>query len=82
MEKTQLVSELKRWCRGGGLDETHALMTIVPEDVEISKVEETLETTKSLGRVFTFGYVCPHRFALAAVLILGKYCAKCSRYFS
>ena len=31
---------------------------------------------------FTFGYVCPHRFASAAVLILGKYCAKCSHYFS
>lgn len=51
MEKTELVSELKRWCRGEGLDETHAFMTIVPEDVEISEVEETLETIKSLGRV-------------------------------
>ncbi|XP_058494566.1 uncharacterized protein LOC131465683 [Solea solea] len=51
MDKTELVSELKRWCRGEGLDETHALMTIVPEDVEISDVEETLETIKSLGRV-------------------------------
>ena len=51
METTELVSELKRWCRGEGLDETHALMTIVPEEVEISEVEETLETIKSLGRV-------------------------------
>uniref|UniRef100_A0A8C1X231 Paraneoplastic antigen Ma-like N-terminal domain-containing protein n=1 Tax=Cyprinus carpio TaxID=7962 RepID=A0A8C1X231_CYPCA len=51
MEKTELVSELKRWCRGEGLDETHAFMTIVPEDVEISEVEEMLETIKSLGRV-------------------------------
>lgn len=51
MEKTELASELKRWCRGEGLDESHALMTIVPEEVEISEVEETLETIKSLGRV-------------------------------
>ncbi|KAI5616885.1 hypothetical protein C0J50_23556 [Silurus asotus] len=51
MEKAELVSELKRWCRGEGLDETHALMTIVPEEVEISEVEETLGTIKSLGRV-------------------------------
>ncbi len=51
MEKTELESELKSWCRGEGLDETHALMTIVPEEVEISEVEETLETIKSLGRV-------------------------------
>lgn len=55
MEKTQLVSELKRWCRGWGLYETHARMTIVPEDVEISKVEETLENIKSLGRVRVHG---------------------------
>ncbi|KAI3370897.1 hypothetical protein L3Q82_007406 [Scortum barcoo] len=34
-----------------GLDETHALMTIVPEDVEIGEVEETLASIKSLGRV-------------------------------
>nr|XP_057906640.1 uncharacterized protein LOC131104002 [Doryrhamphus excisus]XP_057906648.1 uncharacterized protein LOC131104002 [Doryrhamphus excisus] len=47
----ELVSELKRWCRGEGLSVTHALMTIVPEEVEMSKVEETLETIKSLGRV-------------------------------
>ncbi|KAI3354870.1 hypothetical protein L3Q82_004668 [Scortum barcoo] len=33
------------------LDETHALMTIVPEDVEIGEVEETLASIKSLGRV-------------------------------
>ncbi|XP_067220215.1 paraneoplastic antigen Ma2-like [Chanodichthys erythropterus] len=51
MEKTELVSELKRWCCGEDLDETHALMTIVPEEVEISEVEETEETIKSLGRV-------------------------------
>ena len=51
MGKPELVSELKRWCRGEGLDETHLLMTIVPEDVEISEVEETLGTIKSLGRV-------------------------------
>ena len=51
MEKTELVSELKHWCRGEGLDESHALMTVVPEDVEISEVEETLGTIKSLGRV-------------------------------
>ncbi|KAJ8348558.1 hypothetical protein SKAU_G00271470 [Synaphobranchus kaupii] len=51
MERAELVSELKSWCRGEGLDETHALMTIVPEDVEITKVEETLQTVKCLGRV-------------------------------
>ncbi|XP_053274167.1 uncharacterized protein LOC128436464 [Pleuronectes platessa] len=51
MERTELVSELKRWCRGEGLDETHAIMTIVPEEVEISAVEATLETIKSFGRV-------------------------------
>ena len=47
----ELVPELKRWCRGEGLSLTHALMTIVPEDVEMTKVEETLQTIKCLGRV-------------------------------
>uniref|UniRef100_A0A3Q2SPC9 Uncharacterized protein n=1 Tax=Fundulus heteroclitus TaxID=8078 RepID=A0A3Q2SPC9_FUNHE len=51
MEKSELVSELKCWCRGEALDQTHSLMTIVPEDVEISEVEERLGTIKSLGRV-------------------------------
>uniref|UniRef100_A0A667YF70 CCHC-type domain-containing protein n=1 Tax=Myripristis murdjan TaxID=586833 RepID=A0A667YF70_9TELE len=41
----------KYWCRGEGLEETHALMTIIPEDVEITKVEETLHTIKCLGKV-------------------------------
>uniref|UniRef100_A0A3Q2UN23 Uncharacterized protein n=1 Tax=Fundulus heteroclitus TaxID=8078 RepID=A0A3Q2UN23_FUNHE len=34
-----------------GLDQTHSLMTIIPKDVRISEVEETLGTIKSLGRV-------------------------------
>lgn len=55
MKKTELMSELKRWCHGEGLDETHALMTIVPEDVEISEVEETMGTIKCLGRVLVCG---------------------------
>ncbi|XP_056157408.1 paraneoplastic antigen Ma2 homolog [Lampris incognitus] len=55
MERTELVPELKSWCRGEGLDETHALMTIVPEEVEISEVEETLQTFKCLGWVRIHG---------------------------
>ncbi|KAK0138739.1 hypothetical protein N1851_024723 [Merluccius polli] len=68
MATTELVSELKRWCRGEGLDETYALMTIVPEEVEIHEVEETLETIKSLGRVrvrgrnFINGHCCDALF--------------------
>ncbi|XP_056140241.1 paraneoplastic antigen Ma2 homolog [Lampris incognitus] len=55
MERTELVSELKSWYRGEGLDETHALMTIIPEEVEISEVEETLQTLKCLGWVCVRG---------------------------
>ena len=46
MDQTALISELKSWCRGEGLDVTHALMTIVPEAVQSDKVEETLQTIK------------------------------------
>uniref|UniRef100_A0A8C1LZF6 CCHC-type domain-containing protein n=1 Tax=Cyprinus carpio TaxID=7962 RepID=A0A8C1LZF6_CYPCA len=41
----------KRWCRGEMLNEAHALMVIVPEDVEISQIEDTLQSVKCLGRV-------------------------------
>uniref|UniRef100_A0A3Q2U715 Uncharacterized protein n=1 Tax=Fundulus heteroclitus TaxID=8078 RepID=A0A3Q2U715_FUNHE len=58
MDKSELVSELKHWCRGEGLDKTHWLTTIVPEDVEIGEVEETLGTIKSLGRVLTSDILC------------------------
>uniref|UniRef100_A0A8C4S4Z7 Uncharacterized protein n=1 Tax=Erpetoichthys calabaricus TaxID=27687 RepID=A0A8C4S4Z7_ERPCA len=49
--KTELISELKKWCRGEGLSEAHGLLVIVPEDVEIAHIEETLGTIKCLGRV-------------------------------
>uniref|UniRef100_A0A3P8NZ75 CCHC-type domain-containing protein n=1 Tax=Astatotilapia calliptera TaxID=8154 RepID=A0A3P8NZ75_ASTCA len=42
---------LKRWCRGEGLEEAKALLVLVPEEVEIAQIEETLETIKCLGRV-------------------------------
>ncbi|KAM9376170.1 paraneoplastic antigen Ma1 homolog [Pholidichthys leucotaenia] len=37
MEKAELMLALKSWCHGEGLDETHALMVIIPEEVEISE---------------------------------------------
>lgn len=46
----ELVSELKGWCHGEGLDEAHAVMVIIPEDVN-SVIEETVQSVKSLGRV-------------------------------
>lgn len=46
-----LVSEMKNWCRGEGLEEDHSLMVIVPEPTEIATIEEVLETIKVLGRV-------------------------------
>ncbi|XP_059354029.1 paraneoplastic antigen Ma2 homolog [Carassius carassius] len=50
-DRAQLISELKRWCRGEGLDEAHGLMVIVPPDVEIAHIEEVVQTIKCLGRV-------------------------------
>ncbi|KAI2644889.1 hypothetical protein H4Q32_030933 [Labeo rohita] len=50
-DRSELVAELKGWCRGEGLDEAHSLMVMVPEDVEIAKIEDTLHTVKCLGRV-------------------------------
>lgn len=56
-DKTELVSELKRWCRGEGLDEAHALLVVVSENVEIAQIEETLETIKCLGKVRVRGRI-------------------------
>ncbi|XP_073693996.1 paraneoplastic antigen Ma1 homolog [Garra rufa] len=46
-----LVDELKGWCRGEMLNDAHALMVIVPEEVDISQIEDTLQSVKCLGRV-------------------------------
>ncbi|XP_067217732.1 paraneoplastic antigen Ma1 homolog [Chanodichthys erythropterus] len=50
-DRLELVTELKVWCRGEGLDEAHSLMVLVPEDVEIAQIEDTLHTVKCLGHV-------------------------------
>ena len=45
------VQKLRNWCRGEGLNEDHALLTIVPDDTEIKVTEDVLTTIKCLGRV-------------------------------
>ncbi|KAK0141197.1 hypothetical protein N1851_021790 [Merluccius polli] len=48
-----LVSELKGWCHG----EAHAVMVLTQEDVEISAIEETMQTVKCLGCVRVRGRI-------------------------
>uniref|UniRef100_A0AAY4ERH9 Uncharacterized protein n=1 Tax=Denticeps clupeoides TaxID=299321 RepID=A0AAY4ERH9_9TELE len=48
---SDLELELKGWCRGEALEETHAFMVVMPEENDISLIEETLQTVKSFGRV-------------------------------
>lgn len=43
----ELVDELRGWCRGEALDVTHALMVIVPEDIEL--ITQTEEIYKPLN---------------------------------
>lgn len=49
--QSTLANKLKNWCRGEALDESHALLTVVPENTEIVQIEDTLQTIKCLGRV-------------------------------
>lgn len=46
---SELVDELRGSCQGEALDVI--VMVIVPEDMEISQIEENLQTIKCLGRV-------------------------------
>uniref|UniRef100_A0A9J8DI63 Uncharacterized protein n=1 Tax=Cyprinus carpio carpio TaxID=630221 RepID=A0A9J8DI63_CYPCA len=64
----ELVTELRGWCRGEALDVSHALMVIVPEEIEISQIEENLETIKCLGRVRVRGRMYNPRLSCLAVL--------------
>lgn len=52
-----LVSELKGWCRGEKLDEAHAVMVIIQEDVSTDAIEETMHSVKCLGRVHVRGRI-------------------------
>ena len=45
------AKKLRNWCRGEGLDEDHALLTVVPEDTQIAFTEEVLQRIKCLGVV-------------------------------
>lgn len=63
-----LVKELKQWCRGEGIDETHSLMLLVPEGVEVSKIEQTMGTIKVLGRVRVRGRIFNPKHNLLSVL--------------
>uniref|UniRef100_A0A3B5R2S1 CCHC-type domain-containing protein n=1 Tax=Xiphophorus maculatus TaxID=8083 RepID=A0A3B5R2S1_XIPMA len=46
-----MVTKLKNWCLGEGINESHALLTKVPQNTEVAQIEETLQTIKCLGRV-------------------------------
>ena len=46
------MAQLKNWCIGEGIDPAHALLLKdVPPEVEISTIEETLQTIKALGKI-------------------------------
>lgn len=48
---SELVKELREWCQGESLTVDHALLVLVPKEIEVAHIENTLETVKILGRV-------------------------------
>lgn len=53
--RAELVSDLKGWCRGEGLDENRALLVLIPEDAPVAKVPEILQTVEGLGKICVVG---------------------------
>lgn len=53
---SDLVKELKQWCCREGIDETHSLMVLAPEGLEVSQIEETMETIKASERSMETGH--------------------------
>ncbi|XP_029104800.1 paraneoplastic antigen Ma1 homolog [Scleropages formosus] len=46
------MAELRNWCRGEAINPEYALLVKdIPEDAEITLIEETLQSIKALGRV-------------------------------
>lgn len=54
---TQLASELKGWCQGESLDQAHAVLVLMREDVDTDAIQQTMETVKCLGRVRVRGRI-------------------------
>lgn len=63
-----LVDELRGWCRGEMLNEAHALMVIVPEEINITQIEDALQSVKCLGRVRVRGRMYNSRLDSLTVL--------------
>ncbi|KAK7915621.1 hypothetical protein WMY93_011382 [Mugilogobius chulae] len=63
------MAQLKNWCFGEGLDLANALLVKdVPPEVEVSFIEETLQTIKALGRVKVRGRMYdPHSQSLTVL---------------
>ncbi|XP_049321873.1 uncharacterized protein LOC125782292 [Astyanax mexicanus] len=46
------MAQLHHWCKGEGINPENALLVKdIPDDIEVSFIEETLESVKTLGRV-------------------------------
>ncbi|XP_038574937.1 uncharacterized protein LOC119902683 [Micropterus salmoides] len=68
VDHTELEKELANWSRGEGLDRAHALLVVLPEEVEIAQIEDTLTTIKCLGRVRVRGRLFNARLGKLMVL--------------
>uniref|UniRef100_A0A8C9X403 Paraneoplastic antigen Ma1 homolog n=1 Tax=Sander lucioperca TaxID=283035 RepID=A0A8C9X403_SANLU len=56
------MSLLWSWCKGEGVDPSHAIVVSdVPDDTEVEEIENALQSIKVLGRVRVRGRLCdPH----------------------
>ncbi|XP_043118325.1 paraneoplastic antigen Ma1 homolog [Puntigrus tetrazona] len=52
VDESSLQTELDKWCQKAIVDQKHAVLLLdVPADLEVAKIEETVQIVKALGRV-------------------------------
>lgn len=69
------IPDLKSWCRGEGIDPNYAIIVSgIPEETDVSKIEETMHSIKALGKVRVRGRM--YNQVSQSLIVLCECCEK------